>query len=49
MFKNRKVHKIYKLSTLQIRYQDNMTRDSSVGIATGYGLDDQEEPEFESR
>jgi hypothetical protein len=27
----------------------NMNRDSSVGIATGYGLDDQGEREFESR
>jgi hypothetical protein len=26
-----------------------MSRDSSVGIATGYGLDDQGEREFESR
>jgi hypothetical protein len=25
------------------------SRDSSVGIATGYGLDDQEGREFESR
>jgi hypothetical protein len=25
------------------------SRDSSVGIATGYGLDDQERREFESR
>jgi hypothetical protein len=25
------------------------SRDSSVGIATGYGLDDQGEREFESR
>jgi hypothetical protein len=32
-------------------YFDNiyMGRDSSVGIATGYGLDDQGEREFESR
>jgi hypothetical protein len=26
-----------------------IARDSSVGIATGYGLDDQEERDFESR
>jgi hypothetical protein len=26
-----------------------VSRDSSVGIATGYGLDDQGEREFESR
>jgi hypothetical protein len=28
---------------------DYGSRDSSVGIATGYGLDDQEEREFESQ
>jgi hypothetical protein len=29
--------------------QYQRSRDSSVGIATGYGLDDQEGREFESR
>jgi hypothetical protein len=30
-------------------YYYSRSRDSSVGIATGYGLDDQGEREFESR
>jgi hypothetical protein len=30
-------------------HAENGSRDSSVGIATGYGLDDQGEREFESR
>jgi hypothetical protein len=30
-------------------YNPKRSRDSSVGIATGYGLDDQEGREFESR
>jgi hypothetical protein len=34
------------LPLVTLRY---MSRDSSVGIATGYGLDDQEEREFECR
>jgi hypothetical protein len=36
---------------LPVRYELNfyMNRDSSVGIATGYGLDDQGKREFKSR
>jgi hypothetical protein len=44
-------HFIISLSRHSVR-QNNMAstkRDSSVGIATGYGLDDQGRREFESR
>jgi hypothetical protein len=36
----------YKILSVSL---DSGSRDSSVGIATGYGLDDQGEREFESR
>jgi hypothetical protein len=36
--------------TIIVQYKtNNRSRDSSVGIATDYGLDDQERREFESR
>jgi hypothetical protein len=41
-----------QLSILDIRcgtFRRERCQDSSVGIATGYGLDDQEGREFESR
>jgi hypothetical protein len=40
-----------KLRQIQLRLLQfkSRSRDSSVGIATGYGLDDQGEQEFESR
>jgi hypothetical protein len=40
-------HTIYSINTGMV--SKYVSRDGSVGIATGYGLGDQEEREFESR
>jgi hypothetical protein len=44
-------NKLYfnKIGVLCVPMYLTRSRDSSVGIATGYGLDDQGEREFESR
>jgi hypothetical protein len=39
----------WKRKNIALNVFNNLQRDSSVGIATGYGLDDQGEREFESR
>jgi hypothetical protein len=47
-FLNISLHK-YAISVLYIYFFLLRSRHSSVGIATGYGMDDQEGREFESR